>query len=48
MVRLRDIQPITEETHPVDVQSNEVNDVPLIHFNSKLDGLDEKVLDQTT
>jgi hypothetical protein len=45
MVRLRDIQPITEEKCPVDVQSNEVNDVPLIHFNSKLDGLDEKVME---
>jgi hypothetical protein len=43
MARLREIQPLTEITCPVDVESNEVNDVPLIHFNSKLDWRDEKV-----
>jgi|GEM_PF-4572652 len=46
MVRLTNIQSNInpEQTTNEEEKINEIQDVPLVRFNSKLDGLDEKVL----
>lgn len=48
MVRLSPAQPtnVVQNSEQVNEQSNEPsNDIPIIHFHSQLEGLDEKVLE---